>query len=383
MVQPGCGGGSSHSNPGSLTKIVATGTFARSLIVFDASSGRAEPEIQIPQISSGGASLQPRVTSLLIPRGGTRGFVGTDAGVFPLDLGTVSLGSLMSSAPGTILASSPDGISLVVADHAVNFKTYILNTTTGASQPLPISDAQSAVYSGDGSRVFLTQSKTFYAFDNTGAIGSASLYDIGFSITNDLTGTVAMVASRAGFEPILTCNVSNAGVVSSSPNPQVIGRVPGTNKFLAAGGSGFFSLSLTVSTTNCPQSLSPTLANLGQGPLNPGQLVITPDGLNAFVTFIPDPAGDFGFSPGTPKPAGVMAFNVQTGAKSPIYLSGPDGAAYAGVASLDNKYVFVTGATNLHRIDTHSWSDMVIGTLALDDGLGHPIQLNLLQLYSH
>ena len=327
-------------------------------------------------------ALPANPNSFLENPAGTQGFFGSDAGLIVLNL-TNNSAQLASSVHGKVLAVAPNGSSALVSNTTGFNVVDIVNPTNGASQTLPISGVTAASFSPDSLK----------AFTVGGTSGAAALYVFSSSepvltvplpaLANDVgfmgTGTFGFVAesSSPSLLPFATCDNSNPlgpgnGIPITGTATQ-IAPTPNGAAMVAVASPGINVIPVTTNATACPPSFTPpgtspappvVFQDFGQGAFNATQLLISPDGVHAYL--ISD----------LPK---ILAFNIQTGTvESPSPLT--DGVtALQGALTTDGALLFVgTSDGTVHVLDTVAHTDVRQTSVALCKGGGVTCRPNLL-----
>jgi hypothetical protein len=165
--------------------------------------------------------------SLMFTPQGTRAYLGSPMGLMFLDLGGSSpTVSTVSSATtpcnvavcGQVLAISPDGNRVVVADAATQpNQVYIYDNTQPTSAPvdLLISGAIAAAFSPDEMKLFiLTNSGTMYVYSTVDALTSFSGLGPATNVAFSADGSFAYVAGTPGALSVsvsgfATCDLAN------------------------------------------------------------------------------------------------------------------------------------------------------------------------------
>ena len=174
--------------------------------------------------------------SLMFTPQGTRAYLGSPMGLMFLDLGGSSpTVSTVSSATtpckvavcGQVLAISPDGNRVVVADAATQpNQVYIYDNTqpTNAPVDLLISGAIAAAFSPDEMKLFiLTNTGTMYVYSKVDALASFSGLGSATDVAFSADGSFAYVAgtpgalSVSGFATCDSANVFNDVTLHATP----------------------------------------------------------------------------------------------------------------------------------------------------------------------
>ena len=191
----------------------------------------------------GASALLPRTpNSMMINQQGARIYFGSDQGLMYLDV-TASSPTVTSvsgsSTPcnvslcGTVLAISPDGNRVVVADgKSVPPQVYVFDGSSASTAPidliLPSGTARAAAFSPDEMKLFiLTDAGTMYAYSSVDALApvpvATSVTDVAFSAD----GSFAYVAGSpsSSISGFATCDLTGLGGVALPNTPLKV--VPG------------------------------------------------------------------------------------------------------------------------------------------------------------
>ncbi|HEY1464902.1 MAG TPA: hypothetical protein VGF44_15910, partial [Terriglobales bacterium] len=155
------------------------------------------------------------------------GFLGTDFS----QAGTKGLMVLSSSnavaqfpsAPGKVLAVSPDGTKVIVSDTADSpNQLYLFNASGNVSTPFSISGATAAAFSPDSLKAFVLAGTQLYVFSAQDAMQTIALGGTGNNVAFIPEGGFAYVATGSTLTPWQTCSVTStpAQAVTTNSAPQ-------------------------------------------------------------------------------------------------------------------------------------------------------------------
>jgi hypothetical protein len=317
----------------SATTVYATGTGTTSLVPIDSGTNAVGTAITLPSSPN----------SFLFSPQGTKGYLGSSAGVITLDTAANTV-SQNTSVPGTVLAVSPDGNRVIVAGS--NLVT-VLGVGSGiATEGSSITGATAADFTPDSRAAYILAGSTVY-FWTTGSFRSVTLGGTANDVKFLANGAFAYLAGGAagpGVTARATCNNSLADTVTTPGMPRLVGTLPDASAVLAVDSPGIDVLKPTTNLAGCPPPLSDALAtvDLGAGAFTARQLIVLPDGSKAFVT------SNLGKLLGL-KTSDLSLFPVTLAAGA---------TAFTGGSTLDSKMVYVGGSDNaVHRIDAAAGSD--------------------------
>lgn len=317
------------------TTVYVAGTGSTQLIPIDSGTHAAGTQIVLP--------AQPN--SFLFAPLATRAFLGSATGVIQLDaIGNTATQN--TGFPGKVLAISPDGNRVLVAD--VN-SVYSLNLgSSGSTESLSISGATAASFLPDSSRAYILAGTSVYAYapgqSNAGLI---SLSSAGKDVRVIPSSAFVFVSNGVANSIVAkaVCDSSSAGVFNTPGTPLQLGFTPDASKILAVDSPGIDILTRSSLTqAGCPPALSATVSsvNFGQGAFTPNQMIVTSDGSKAYiVSNLPS----------------VLVYDINAGTTSVIPLA--NGASGLSIsATLDGTQIYVGGSdNNVHRIDPVAGTD--------------------------
>jgi len=251
-----------------------------------------------------------------------------------------------SAFPGKVIAVSPDGSRVLVADANAVYGVNV--ATSGSTDTISISGATAASFLPDNSHAYIVAGTNLYVYTpgsaaTTVASLTAAAKDVGVIpssayvfVANGVTNSIVAKA---------TCDLSGAGTFNAPGTPVQLGFTPDASKILAADSPGIDVITRSsLAQPGCPPPLAAglTSVNFGQGAFTPNQMIVTTDGSTAYiVSNLPN----------------VLVYNVTTGATSTIPLA--NGASGLSIsATLDGTQIYVGGSdNNIHRIDPVAGTD--------------------------
>jgi trimeric autotransporter adhesin len=318
-------------------------------------------------------SLPATPNSLMFDRQGRNAYLGTNLGEFGTKglmvlSGTGSAsGSENKSAPGTVLAISPDGSKVIVSDTAdtPNQVFIVSGSGTGPTVALNISGATAAAFSPDNLKAFIVAGQTLYIYSALETLHSVPLgttaTDVAFLASglagyivdsNDVTfsptcgaampivGNTTAVSGASMIRPLpnaLPAQNSGAGgnemLVLAPPNAEILTATVSGNATLGSSGCPVPRGLLTISNSVA----SPV--NFGQGNFTAKQLIVSPDGSRAYV--LTDELGS------------VLVYNISDQIAPPAIGLVNNATPLAAGLSPDGSALYV-GASDgeIHMVDT-------------------------------
>jgi hypothetical protein len=349
-------------------------------------------------VSLAGTAANSGVTpnSMVFEPQGTKAYLGTDSG----DLGTKGLQVLtvsgpsvsqFVSAPGKVLAVSPDDSAVIISDTVDQpNQIYIFNTSGGTATsliPSGITGAVAAAFSPDNLKAFIvTNTGTLYVYSPVDALQTFPLGNPASDVTFFPQGSFAYVAggdasSTSAVTVRRTCDGTLAENAAFTPQalatpglPSFIRALPNGTGIVAVDSPGIDFIAPTAVPPNpafdsdgCSlgdQAITPAIPpspyinngvtsyNFGQGNFVPVQLIVSEDSSTAYIV-----ANDAG---GHPLPV-VFEFNVNAKTFTPISLAA-NAIPLQIALTQDGRYLFVgakeqSGDPTVHVVDMLSGFD--------------------------
>jgi hypothetical protein len=270
--------------------------------------------------------------SLVFNRQGTNAYLGTDSGL----LGSVGLAVLNTSGnsvsesvslPGKVLAVAPDGSTVIISDTSPEDgpnQVFVLNTNTSRSSAFQITGATAAGFSPDSLKAYIVAGSALYVYSKVDGLRTIALAAPANDVAFLSEGAFAYVAGGAPSSVTVwrTCDNGNADTVSVPAVPTFIRTLPGAAKLLPPDSPDTFHLLAVdppgidiISVNSTPTGCAPAVAdgpvssfNLGHENFIPTQLIISQDGVTAYVI--------------TSNLSSILVFNIPSQTSSAISLSG-------------------------------------------------------------
>jgi hypothetical protein len=322
-----------------------------------------------PFAASTPVALFSTPNSLVFDNNGGNAYLGVDSTDFNqkgLMLFNGTSVAQVRSAPGKVLAISPDRNSAIISDTFDSPNLLFICTNCGSSSrtvtPFQISGATAAAFSPDNLKAYILAtppppaSPTLYVYSKLDPLQPIKLSAQGTDVAFHPEGGFAYVAAGNLLTPYRTCDnaaLSSAALSTSNP-PLMIRPLPDGSSLLVLDPPNIDLVSVTsLTAVDCAGTLTNTTSSfdLGEGSFIPTQFFVSPDGSTAYIL------GNS--SAGTPpsRLPFVMVFNVNTQGASTLSLSNSATPLSASL-SPDGTLLFV-GADDgtLHVIDTTSGLD--------------------------
>jgi hypothetical protein len=269
--------------------------------------------------SAGTLSAPPN--SLVFNAQGSKAYIGTALGILSGGKGLTILdptaippsATSLPSAPGQVLAVSPDGNQVVVTD-SVNKLLYLVNVSSASPTiaTYPIVGATAASFSPDSLKTFIVAGSTLYIFSKLDAVETITLPGPANDVVVPITGVAAYTAGPSGINLRSVCDDPTSSAVypvSGAAGSTIIRALLDGTKLLTIAPPNIQEIGVAVggspgspSSTDiigCPQQIygGPALGfetitnipasavNLGQGDFSQSlkQLILSPDGSSAFI----------------------------------------------------------------------------------------------------
>jgi len=278
------------------------------------------------------------------------------------------------SLPGKVLAVSPDGSTVIISDTSPvdgPNQVFILNTNTSRSSAFQITEATAADFSPDSLKAYIIAGSTLYVYSKVDGLRTIALAAPATDVAFLSEGAFAYVAGGApsSLSVWRTCDNGNADTVSVPAVPTFIRTLPGAAKLLAPPSdtpNTFHLLAVAppdidiVGVNTTPSGCAPALTdepvasfNLGHGNFIPTQLIISEDGVTAYVI--------------TSNLSSILVFNIPGLTSSAISLSG-NAIPLSATLTPDGTLLYV-GASDgtVHVVSTVAGGD--IKQIPLPQGL--------------
>jgi hypothetical protein len=319
----------------SATTVFVAGTNSTSLIPIDTTTNVAGTAITLPQAPN----------SILAQPTGAHIYLGSSGGLISVDLTASNAVSVFPTIPGKVLAISPDGSSLLIFNAPTN-TLRIFSTAANTVQSLSnISGVTRADFSSDGFKAFLVAGTTLYVFSPVLSLQTITLPSAANDAGSLASGAFEYLAGGAASSVTVraTCDNSLVDTVATPATPLFIKSLFDGSQVIAVDTTGVDALTPKITGTGCPPALSDTLkrTSFGVGTFNPTQLIITSDGLNAFVL----------------SDAGLLVYKPQAVTAGKIALVG-GAKPLSGGTTLDSTKLYVGGDDqNVHLVNVVSGAD--------------------------
>jgi Bacterial Ig-like domain (group 2) len=312
-------------------------------IVYVASS-QSLTMVPIPAVTNvvGAAITLPNYpNSIVASPDGLNVFIGSYTGVMVYN---TTNGVSVLPFNGKVLAVTPDGTTILVADRDGN-ATYFYSNSNAAKVATALGVATAGTMTPDSQWGLSLVGNTLVREGYNAALTATNLSYTPTNIDLLAQGSLAFVTSNSAHSVDVrsTCNESDLQTLTAS-NPTFVQRIPNGNGAVVVDSPQIDVITTPQPSGTCPVVANSTLAgyNLGAGNFNPTQLLVAFDSLNAWV--ITDQSS-------------VLVFNLTNNSPSSIALAGGVTPTSGGL-TLDSSTLYVGASDgNVHRLVLSSLSD--------------------------
>ena len=307
--------------------------------------------VTIPTNVTSAAVPLPSTPNSLVPNvQGAQFYIGTDSsalgttGLMVLDA-TANTVSRFTSAPGKVLAVSPDGTLVIVSDTVdTPNQVFIFNTTNRTTKAFLINGATAAAFSPDSLKAYIVAGSTLYVYSKLDALRTIPMAAPANDVAFFAEGAFAYLAggNPSAVTVYRTCDNGLADIVPTPPStPSLIRALPDAAHMFAVNPPTVSVIGVSTVPTGCTPAVSdaPKTFDLGQGTFTASQVIISPDGSTAYIL--------------SPNLKDILVFNIAGETSSSITLANnavplqasitPDGTLLAVGASDGNLHVIQTG----------------------------------------
>ncbi|MBV9572602.1 MAG: hypothetical protein JOY93_01015 [Acidobacteriales bacterium] len=312
--------------------------------------------ISVPANTVGlAAGLPATPNSLVFNLEGTKAYLGTDSG----ELGTKGLTVLtpgnppgiseFASAPGKVLAISPDGNTVITSDIVdTPNQVFIFNTTTNSATALRIDGATAADFSPDNLKAFIVAGSNLYVYSRLDALRTIPLAAVARDVSFLSEGAFGYLAGGTpqGVAVYRTCDDTQADAVNTSGIPSFIKTLLDATKVVAVNSPDFDIIHVDTAPIGCHPTVADSVNafDLGVGNFVATQLIVSPDGSTAYIL--------------TQNLSSVLVFNIPNLTSTQIPLAN-NAIPLRAALTPDGSLLYVGASDyNVHVLDTISLHDI-------------------------
>ena len=193
--------------------------------------------------------------------------------------------SQVLSAPGKVLATSPDSNSVVISDTTDSPNLLFICTNCATSRTVTtfqISGATAAAFSPDNLKAYILAGNNLYVYSKLDPLKTINLNSAGKDVAFHPEGGFAYVANAsASITPYRTCDNApiSAGTVNTPNTPLLIRPLPDGSTLLVLDPPNIDLVTVTsLSAVGCTGTVTNTSSSfdLGQGNFVPTQFFVSP-----------------------------------------------------------------------------------------------------------
>lgn len=338
---------------GSTTTVYAGSTSSLTLVPISSSNNTAGTAITLPYLPN----------SIASDSAGTKVYLGSGSGIMTVDVLTASV-TVSTTAVGTILAASPDGNYLLVADNTTG-NVYFYSAASSSSVLTHALTASAAAFTADSKSVTFLSGQQIY-YDTTSP--SATFNTLPFvpnAVDLSAQGGMTYVTGTAlgAIDVRTTCN-QNEWQTLTATHPTLLAHVPNGIGAVVVDSPALDVVTTGAIGTGCPPTPQNSLNtyNLGFGNFTAVQVFVSPNSTAAWViSNLPS----------------VIALDLTTFVPFSIPLANSAQPLSGGV-TIDGNFVYVGGSdTNVHALAVASHTDSAQIAVGLKDGSGNTVAPNL------
>ena len=339
---------------GTTTTVYAASTKSLTMIPISTSDNTAGTAIGLPYLPN----------SIASDSAGTKVFLGSATGIMTVNVLNASV-TVSSAAVGKIIASSPDGLYLLVSDSAAG-NVYLFATANSTVILTQALTASSGAFTPDGQSVtFLAAGNQLYYYSILPTSGAVTLPYVPNSVDVSSQGGMTYVTSPAfgSIDVRATCNQSDWQTLAAAA-PTLVTHLPNGNGAVVADSPAIDVVTTGAIPAGCPPTPQSTVNsyNLGFGSFTANQMFVSPDSSRAWIL------SDL------PK---VIGLNLTT--LTPFSIALANGALpLSGGVMIDGSMVYVGGSdSNVHAINVSNGTDSAQVAPGLKDPGGNAVAPDL------
>jgi hypothetical protein len=346
----GSGGSSGSTTPATTLFVTSTGCGTS----IDCFTGIAVVNVPANTVGTPGVLHFPP-NSFVFDAKGDKAYLGTNSGL----LGSAGLIVLnpganpptltsFVSAPGKVLAVSPDGGKVVISDTTdIPNEVFIFDTNSNTPTTYAITGATAADFSPDSLKAYIIAGSTLYVYSKVDGLQTIPLSATANDVSFLSEGAFAYLAggSPSAVTVRRTCDNGSADTLTTPATPAFIKTLPDATQVLAVDPPSIDLIAVNTTPSGCTPTVSDSFSsvNLGQGNFVPTQLIVSEDGHAAYIL-----ASNLN---------SVLVFNISGQLPSSISLAGNATPVQAALTP-DGMLLYVVASDGLvHVLSTVSGGD--------------------------
>ena len=303
----------------------------------------------------GNSIILPATPNSLVfePKGATA-YVGTNSGLLgSKGLSVINVGgntvSEFASAPGKVLAVSPDSTKVMVSDTIDSpNQVFAFDTSTNIPTAYRITGATAADFSPDSLKAFILAGSTLYVYSKLDALQTKALTAPANDVSFLAEGAFAYLAggNPSGVTVQRTCDNGQADTVMVSPVPTFLKTLPDATGVVALIPPAIGVINVSTAPTGCAPGVTDNLTtfDLGRGNFVASQLIISQDGSTAYIV--------------TPNFNSILVFHISAQTSSAIPLVG-NGFPLRASLTPDGTQLYVGSSDGtVHVLQTDTGTDV-------------------------
>ncbi len=330
------------------------------LLPIDTSKATAGTPITLPGVPN----------SIVIGTGGSRGFLGTDAGLVSLDPAALTVTLVDHAVLGKVLAVSANGNKAIVSNAANNPSTgmpiepnpanqriWVFDSPSNTVQAFILPGAVAAAFDNDGFKAFIAVNNgNVYVFSPVVTLQTLNPGGSPKDVASLASDPLVFLPNNSAVNVFVACNNAQLPDLAPTSAPQLVQPILNSDTIVIANQTGLDVETVTVTqnapptSVFCPNNTNVSFSNnfidFGLGTITARQLLVGTLGVRAVVL-----------------PAGinkVLVGELQGG--PPVQITLPAGAteplAGAIVPDINSMWVSVAGTNTVDKIDLINNTDV-------------------------
>ena len=338
---------------GTTTTVYAASTNSLTLIPISTSNNTAGTAITLPYLPN----------SIVSDSAGTNVYLGSGSGIMTVDVLTAAV-TVSTAAVGTILAISPDGHYLLIADNSAP-AVFLYSTANSSNLQTHALPASAAAFTSDSNSVSFLSGQQIYYDTTTPSSTFNTLAFVPTTVDVSAQGGMTYVTGSAlgAINVRRTCDQSDWQTLSAT-HPTLVAHLPNGTGAVVADSPAIDVVTTGAIGAGCPPTPQNSVNsyNLGFGNFTAVQMFVSTNNGSAWIiSNLPS----------------VIAFDLTTLTPLSIPLtSGPQ--PLSGGITIDGSTVYVGASdNNVHSLDVASRTDKAQIAVGLKNGSGNAVPPNL------